>query len=121
MRKKILVVEDDYYSRILLNELLKQSYDVELCSTAEKGQVKLLQFRPDLAIMDIRLPGMNGLELKDWIRDEGTFDNMPIVLVTAENIDHIECDPLTRFFKKPYKFELLTKIINELLDGQRDN
>ncbi|MEK6646866.1 MAG: response regulator [Candidatus Firestonebacteria bacterium] len=79
---KILIVEDEESVRLLFaEELSAEGYEVD---TAENGEValeKITKNKPDLITLDIKMPGMDGLELLDKIRQ---FDKeIPVIICTA--------------------------------------
>lgn len=80
----ILIVEDDPNSRKLLRDVLDTvGYETCEASNAEDG-IRLAQgSRPALILMDIRLPGMNGIEALRRLRDDAGTRAIPLVAVTA--------------------------------------
>ncbi len=86
----LFVVEDDPAMRQLLSDYLSQhQMDVVAMASAEEFMTRIHRARPDLAIMDISLPGQTGLQGCQTLRAQG--DRMPIILLTArtEEIDRI--------------------------------
>lgn len=84
--KKILVVDDSPTERHVLNDLLtKAGYQVVACDNGEDAITKARQIRPDLILMDVVMPGLNGFEATRAIsRDLATRD-IPIVLCTSKS------------------------------------
>jgi CheY-like chemotaxis protein len=86
-RKRILVVEDDEDTRAILRALLQHhGYEMIESQTAEEMLERFDALRPDLVIVDIRLPGMDGCQAIDILRERGF--NRPI-LVFSEYYDLI--------------------------------
>lgn len=80
--RRILIVDDEKHLRLLYRrELEEDGYQVVEAATAEEGIRAFEQQRPDLIVMDIRMPGMNGLEAMARILDKDR--RVPIVLNTA--------------------------------------
>jgi DNA-binding response OmpR family regulator len=79
---KILVVDDEENLRLLYErELLKDGYEIELASSGEEALSKFRENPPHLVVLDIKMPGMDGVEVLSKIL---SIDNkMPIVLNTA--------------------------------------
>ena len=79
--RTILIVEDEReIARMVQAYLLREGYQVEVAFDGESGWLKFQTLKPDLVILDIMLPGMNGLELAQRIRRESM---VPIIMLTA--------------------------------------
>lgn len=88
--KKILIIEDDQSISELQKDYLEvEGFEVEVCSNGLEGLEVLRQKNYDLLILDIMLPGMDGLEILRKIKDE---KDIPVLLVSAkkEEIDKIK-------------------------------
>lgn len=82
--KKILIVEDNEKNLYLMDFILtKNGYAVVKAETGEKGVELAGQERPDLILMDIQLPGIDGYETTRRIRAAGGGGNVPIVAITS--------------------------------------
>jgi CheY-like chemotaxis protein len=82
--EKILIVEDNPMNLELATDLLEASgYFVIQARTAEEG-IKLARVEfPDLILMDIRLPGMDGLEATGVLKQDPTTKDIPVIVMTA--------------------------------------
>ena len=81
-RKHILVVDDDNRIRDLLKEYLKENnYVVSTSENSENAKIKLAQFKFDLLVLDVMMPGQNGFELTKEIKKD---IKIPIILLTAK-------------------------------------
>jgi CheY-like chemotaxis protein len=70
-QKHVLIIDDDHHVRTTLGMLLKaMNYQVTMAATGEKGIEQALALRPDIAIIDLGMPGLNGLEVATWLREE---------------------------------------------------
>ena len=84
---KILIVEDEPKIRELLNDYLTQSgYQVEMLDEGLAAIDKIKNYQPDCVILDLMLPGKNGLEICKELR---MFSMVPVVMVTAR-VDEID-------------------------------
>ena len=82
--KTILVVEDNELNMKLFRDLLEvQGYRVLQTRDGMEALKLARQHRPDLILMDIQLPGVSGLEVTKWIKDDNTLRAIPIIAVTA--------------------------------------
>lgn len=93
-KKKILFVEDEKSLRMLYEEeFLDEGFDVAAVQSGEDALKKLDEFIPDLIILDIVLPGINGLETLAQIRERR--DGIPRVIVHTSHSKY-QCDPKSR-------------------------
>lgn len=92
MKERILVVEDDKnIAKLVKFNLEKAGYDCTVASTGEKA-LEALETQPaDLAILDIMLPGIDGLEVCRVIKQKPRLKNLPVIMLTAkgEEVDRI--------------------------------
>ena len=84
MVEKVLVVDDEESIRDLLNSFLKrEGYEVVLASNGEEA-IKLAETEsPHLILMDIIMPGLDGIETCKRLKEEATTKSIPIILATA--------------------------------------
>ena len=112
-RKKILIAEDTESNFMQINILLKKDYTISWVTNGEEAVNSFLRERPDLILMDIRMPVMNGIQATEKIR---TIDiDLPIVAVTAnaflieqQQALAAECNDI---IAKPYTYERLKETI----------
>jgi DNA-binding response OmpR family regulator len=88
IRKKILLVEDDP----ILSEMYQQKFqldgfDIVTARTGGEGLLVALQNKPDLILLDILLPGMDGMTVMQKLRDDPWGKNVPIIILTNLNAD----------------------------------
>ena len=84
-REKILVVEDEEEIRELVGyNLVKQGYQAILAGSAEDGLKKIRTEVPDLIVLDLMLPGMDGLEVCRNLKRDMATQSIPIVMLTAK-------------------------------------
>jgi two-component system cell cycle response regulator DivK len=80
----ILIVEDNEKNMKLVRDVLRvKGYDTLEAGTAEEGIRLALEHRPDLVLMDIHLPGMNGIEARGVLRADPVTSQIPVIAVTA--------------------------------------
>lgn len=85
MNKKILVIEDEDDIRELLRyNLEKSGYEYFEATSGESGWNKIQDINPDLILLDLMLPGIDGLEVCDRIKTELKHQNIPVVMLTAK-------------------------------------
>lgn len=83
MNKKILLIEDDYLIReMYADELTNNGFEVTACASGEKGLEALNATHFDLVLLDIMLPGINGLQVLKQIREDPKSKELKVVLLT---------------------------------------
>lgn len=83
VKKRILIVEDDDFIREMYEEeLIRVGFEVAAAATGEEGLKILSQAQFDLALLDILLPGINGLEVLKQIKQNPQTQNLKVVLLT---------------------------------------
>ncbi len=120
--KQILVVDDDANIRRFLSESLRlHGYEVHSFADAESALEELGNFHFDLALLDILLPGTNGLQLCRQLRSQPQSKDLPIIMMTAfyKQADHIrdarEQYGATDYLLKPFPVKALHEKIHELI------
>ncbi|HEU5481019.1 MAG TPA: response regulator [Candidatus Tumulicola sp.] len=83
MRKQILVIDDNVANLRLFEILLRSDYVVETAADAPEALAVLRRFHPDLILMDVQLPGMDGISLTRHLRTTKEYKAIPIVALTA--------------------------------------
>ncbi|MGH7455602.1 MAG: sigma-54-dependent transcriptional regulator, partial [bacterium] len=81
LRKNILLVEDDELFREAINNFLAEKYEATFAESAEQAQAILETAVPDLVLLDITLPGMNGVDLLKAIKS--SWPDLPVIMLTA--------------------------------------
>ena len=83
-RPKVLCVDDDHDQRLLLSFLLeRQGLDVRTASDGEEGVAIAQEWLPDLILMDLMMPGVNGFEAAKTLRTDSRTAHIPILALTA--------------------------------------
>jgi signal transduction histidine kinase len=119
---KILHIEDDPANRLLVRKLLVPAgFEVIDAVDGLEGIRKAVSTRPDLVLVDIAIPGLDGYEVTLRLRSEAELDGVPIVAITAEgNRDTslaVGCDG---FLQKPIDARSFAATLRTYLDGRRE-
>ena len=91
VRPRVLIVDDDQDLLELLQDALRDRYDVEVASTALDAASRLTAFQPDVILLDIRLPDLSGLQVCRHFQGYKKSRNVPILTMSAYGG---EIDPL---------------------------
>jgi len=83
MSAKIAVVEDNPDNRLLVNAILDDAYEISEYETGLEAIEGLPNDPPDLVLLDISLPEMDGTEVLAWIREQPQFQDLPVIALTA--------------------------------------
>ena len=83
MSARIAVVEDNPDNRLLVNAILEDTYEIFEYETGKEVLEKLADNPPDLVLLDISLPEMDGTEVLAWIRQQPQFKVLPVIALTA--------------------------------------
>lgn len=84
MKKRILVIEDNEQNLYLVRFILeKNNYEVISASDGKTGIEMAFNLKPDLILLDIQLPEMDGYSIASKIRENPSFSKMPIVAITS--------------------------------------
>jgi two-component system, cell cycle response regulator DivK len=81
--KKILVVEDNLVNLELVTQLLEDDYAISTATDGNAGVARAQQLRPDLILMDLSLPGLDGWETTRRLRSDPALARTPIVALSA--------------------------------------
>ena len=119
----VLIVDDDSDLRKLLRMSLENSHRVvHEAATAEEGLRLALDTVPDVLLLDIGLPGLDGFSLCRAMDDEPTLSNMKTVIITghdaAEDISQAERFGIDVYLVKPFSPQTVAELV-ERLEPQR--
>ena len=122
MTDHVLIVDDDLQMQFFLKEALeRQQYDVSVAPSAEAAIDAIKAEKFDLILMDVRLPGMSGLEAVEEIQ---TLDRRtPIIVMTAHGTRESALDAVRRgaydYFTKPFSLDEMEIVVRRALERRR--
>ncbi|MDR1418516.1 MAG: response regulator transcription factor [Endomicrobium sp.] len=88
IESKIIIVDDDAALTTLLKKVLEdEGFMVITCKDTDEGYKRILKSKPDLAVIDIRMPSVGGLELSRMLRTNPITKNIPIIMLTVESTE----------------------------------
>ena len=117
-RRRILVVEDDPEILGALSGLLEEEgYDVQSVADARDALEKLRNGpAPELIILDLMMPGMDGWEFRTIQRADPTLSSIPVVAISADTSAKAAAIDATSFLRKPFRFADLLATVEKIID-----
>lgn len=118
--RRILMVEDDPDIAVLGQIALEEigGFEVLVCGSGAEALEQLAGFGPDLALLDYRLPGMNGDELLIALRQHPNGLDLPVIFLTAsvmpDRVNHLLALGATDLIAKPFDPTALASQIEEI-------
>ena len=119
---RVLIVDDDAILRDGLRSLLERQTDITVVREASNGQEalrKMIELRPDLVLLDLLMPEMDGLEVLKHIRTDADLTEIPIIVLTAvvgksslTEIHHME---KVEYLLKPFTSATLLDRVRRIL------
>lgn len=114
----VLVVEDKETNRKLVRDVLQfRGYQVAEATTAEEGLKMVRENRPALILMDIHLPGMDGITALKSLRDDPETRDIPVIALTASAMPEEQSTILAAGFDgyetKPIGVQRLTEVVRD--------
>ena len=121
-RQCVLVVEDNPRNLKLVRAVLEHSgFDVVAATTGEEGVALARQSSPDLILMDLQLPGIDGTEALRQLRSHPSSRTIPVVAVTAfamkEDRDHARAAGFDGYVQKPISTRALPRQVQRFLEA----
>jgi CheY-like chemotaxis protein len=118
--EKVLIVDDNRASRDLIRAILKSvRCDIIEATDGQEGLDLMQQERPDLALLDIDMPGLDGLTVVKKIRDDTSLADLPVVAVTAFAMEGDREKGMsagfTAYLTKPVRAAILRQQVQQLL------
>jgi CheY-like chemotaxis protein len=83
MKPKIAVVEDNLGNRLLVQAILEDEYEISEYESGMEVMDGLADDIPDLVLLDISLPGMDGTEVLEWVRAHDKLKSLPVIALTT--------------------------------------
>jgi len=121
-RKRILIVDDDAFIRRPLEFILREEgYEPATAADADEGMRAIETAAPDLIVLDVMMPGKDGLTLCGELKGDPRFAGIPIVLLSARGQEHDRQKGLAlgaaEFITKPYSPHEFKRCVRLLLGG----
>jgi CheY-like chemotaxis protein len=120
--KRILVVDDMQYLRdvqvLLLNDA---GYAATALGSAREALDRLPDLAPDLILLDVSMPGMDGRQFLTRLRSAPQWQRLPVILTTGRSVDDVArengCDVLSKPFSEAALLDLVKRLIGAAKNG----
>ena len=125
MPKKIVVIEDNKTNiKLIRYQLEAAGFEINVEETGNAGLKTIRNQKPDMIILDIGLPDIDGFEVCKTLRNDATTKDYPIIMLTAKGDDRDKIEGLSLgaddYITKPYNAEELILRINNLLTRSKN-
>ena len=83
MSKKILIIEDDkFLKELIAQKLVKEGYNIAEAIDGEEGIKKVKSEQPDLVLLDLILPGIDGFEVLSKMKEDSSLVSIPVIILS---------------------------------------
>lgn len=116
---KILIIEDDaVVGHIYKSRLAAEGHQVELCTDGQSGFYRVHEFCPDVVLLDLMLPKMNGVDILKKIHAQAQFAHTPVIVLTNAYVPHLIHEAFQAGARHVFNKATLTP--RQLLEAVRD-
>lgn len=119
-RGKILVIEDEFSVRALLQDMLGPHHKVQIASDGHEGQEIMSQEKFDVYLVDLRMPVMDGRALYQWMMEALPSETKKVIFITGDTYDKTTQVFLMNVSRpqlnKPFQLETLQALIDQILE-----
>ncbi len=120
-KKRVLIIDDEEFFCKLVKKNIEQTgeFEVHIATNGDDGIRLIKELKPDLVLLDIVMPGMDGTEVASQIRNDKSIEDTPIVFLTA--IAKEEESSSRTSFTRGYSLLAKTVSVGELIKCIKDN
>jgi two-component system, OmpR family, response regulator RpaA len=121
-KRKALVVDDDVELVELIRDVLEADgrFEVRVANNGFDAGMMVKEYKPDILVLDVMLPDINGKEVCQRVRTDSTLDDVRIIcisgMVEQDKIDDLKKSGADDFMQKPFEIEALVARMCKLLD-----
>ena len=121
-KEKILVIDDDVVFNSITEIMLSDEYDILIAQSGKEALTLLIKQKPDLILLDIMMPEMDGWETFGKIKGITLLNDVPIAFLTSvskeEGLEHAKRVGAVGYFTKPIRIEEIIEGIEKILAGE---
>ncbi len=121
-KRKISVVDDDVELVELITDVLERDgrFEVKSVNNGFDAGMMVKDYQPDLIVLDVMLPDINGKEVCQRVRSDSSMDSVKIIcisgMVEEDKVDELRLAGANDFMRKPFEVEVLVDRVCQLLD-----
>ena len=83
---RVLLIDDEqFYFKLIRKSLKESEYEIEYAQSGNEGLAKIQGFNPEMLIVDLKLPGMDGFQILERLRRDTKFSHIPVIVITAQD------------------------------------
>jgi pilus assembly protein CpaE len=83
---RVLLIDDEqFYFKLIRNALKEADYDLEYAKSSNEGLIKIASFTPEMLIVDLKLPDMDGFQILERLRRDPKFSYIPVIVITSKD------------------------------------
>lgn len=121
-KKQILVIDDVSTNLRFVAEVLKDTYSVSLAKSGDQAFKIMEKIVPDLILLDVKMPEMDGFEVFEKILADENKKDIPVVFLTADSLEEYEekCTSMGAkgYFRKPLSYDPFVKFIDDIFSSE---
>lgn len=119
----ILVVDDDNMNLRIAQKMLKAKFQVDVVNSGEKALAFLKDGHPDLILLDLHMPGMDGFEVMKLLQADESYREIPVIFLTADDDRETEVrcfkEGALDFIAKPFVADIMIQRVSRILQLDR--
>lgn len=121
-RPKVLIIDDDINVCKSISRVIKRQYiDTIIAQDSFQAGALLYEHKPQIMTLDLHMPGINGLDVLRFTRENPEFVNMKIIIISGtaiENMQQVLIDGADANIQKPYSNQTLISTVQQLAQGE---
>lgn len=124
-KKKLLIVDDDQDLVELMSDAFERDgrFDIRTANNGFDAGMQVKEFRPDLVVLDVMLPDINGKEVCQRVRSDKALDSVKIIcisgMIESERVGDLRAAGADDFLQKPFTVDRLIDRVCDLLDIEK--
>lgn len=119
----ILMVDDDSMNLAIGERMLGGKFNLTCAKSGAEAMKLLKTVRPDLIMLDIHMPDMNGFEVMEWLKQQKELEEIPVVFLTADSDQDVEIQGLKKgakeYIRKPFVADIMIERVTRILEFER--